>query len=55
MPVDADVQGGYGAGGVGAGMGSGHGNADPDGPAVDPSAAPVGVNTETNEYIERAD
>jgi hypothetical protein len=47
MPADADVQGGYGAGGVGAGMGSGVGNADPDGPAFDPSAAPVGVNTDT--------
>jgi len=52
MPADADVQGGYGAGGVGAGMGSGVGNADPDGPAFDPSAAPVGVNTDTGVNID---
>jgi hypothetical protein len=39
-------------GGQGSGMGSGHGNADPDGPAFDPSAAPVGVNTDTNVDID---
>ena len=46
-----DVEHGGGTG-IGSGMGSGHGNADPDGPAFDPSAAPVGVNTETNVDID---